>query len=95
MDVRVKFPSACRFQIGGVSQITVDIGPDGDTVHHVLQRLVRRFPGLAETLYDQDGCFRPTIQIYVNDEHIRFQQGLRTMVAHHDLVYIVPMVMGG
>ena len=95
MEVRVKFPSVLRFKIGGVSEITVDIGPDGDTVQHVLQQLIRRFPDLAEMLCDRDGRFRPTIQIYLNDEHVRFHQGLHTAVAQNDLVYIVPMVMGG
>ncbi|MBN1582668.1 MAG: MoaD/ThiS family protein [Anaerolineae bacterium] len=95
MGVRVRFPGAFRLKIGGVSEVTVDVDPDGDTVLHVLQRLAGRFPELAETLCDQDGRFRPTMQIYVNDEHVRFRQGLQTVVSYNDLVYIVPIVMGG
>jgi molybdopterin converting factor small subunit len=93
--IRVRFPSAYRVKIGGVSEVLVDVGHDSDTVLYVLEQLVERFPELAQALCDGDGRFRPALQIYVNDEHVRFRQGLQTVVGHSDLVYIVPMVMGG
>lgn len=95
MGIRVRFPSAIRCKAGGVSEITLDVRPGGDTVRYALERLVERYPELAQMLCDQDGRFRPALQIYVNDEHVRFRQGVQTVLQSGDLVYVVPMVMGG
>ena len=95
MGICVRFPSAFHLKSDGVSEVAVEIEHDSDTVLHVLERLVERFPDLTPVLCNKDGRFRPTLQIYVNDEHVRFRQGLQTVVAHRDLVYVVPMVMGG
>jgi adenylyltransferase/sulfurtransferase len=95
VDVRIKLPGAFRFKVGGVTEINVEIDPGGNTVLHVLERLIVSYPELRRSLYAPDGRFRPTVQIYVNDEHVRFRQGLQTVLQPGDLVYVVPMVMGG
>ena len=54
-----------------------------------------RYPSLTPLLRDETGMLRPTVQIYVNDEHVRFRQGLDTPLQDSDRVYITPTVMGG
>jgi molybdopterin synthase sulfur carrier subunit len=74
-----------------VSEVTVK----GDTVAQVLRSLEERYPQLTRYLRDENGAIRPIVNVYVNDEHVRFRQGLQTPLRDGDQVYVVPLVMGG
>jgi len=91
MPIKVRIPSALRSQPDGVTEIAVD----GDTVAQALRDLEERYPGLTRYLRDESGALRPRVNIYVNDEHVRFRQGLQTPLHDGDQVYVVPLVMGG
>lgn len=67
----------------------------GATVAQVIEELERAYPGIAERLLDEDGNVRRFVNIYVNEEDIRFQQGLETPVAADAEVSIIPAVAGG
>jgi len=91
MSVRVRVPSALRAKMGSAGEVDVE----AHDVAQVLCLLRERYPDLARCLYNEQGQLRPVVQIYVNDEHVRFRQGLETPLHDGDRVYIVPLVMGG
>jgi len=66
-----------------------------DTVDDVVTDLERQFPGLKERLVDETGELRRFINIYVNEEDIRFLQGGKTVLKETDIVSIVPAIAGG
>ena len=91
MAVRVILPRPLRSHAGGVSQLDVE----SDTVAQVLQVLEETYPGLSPHLRSEDGTLLPKVNLYVNDEHVRYLQGVQTVLQDGDQVYIVPLVMGG
>ena len=68
---------------------------EGANVAEVLDDVGRRFPGFRAGLFDQDGEIRQFVNIYVNDEDIRFLRRLETPVSRGDVVSILPAVAGG
>jgi adenylyltransferase/sulfurtransferase len=91
MSVQVSVPSAFRPKMGGLTSI----GVEAPTVGHALRQLEAAHPALVPVLRNTAGALRPKVAIYVNDEHIRFRQGLDTPLVDGDVVYVVPMLMGG
>ena len=71
------------------------IKAEGKTVGEVLQWLTETYPGLKERLRDEQGGVRRFINIYVNDEDIRFNQNLETPVKEGDQISIIPAIAGG
>ena len=67
----------------------------GDTIDDVVADLERQFPGLKERLVDESGELRRFINIYVNEEDIRFLEGKKTALKETDIVSIVPAIAGG
>jgi molybdopterin synthase sulfur carrier subunit len=67
----------------------------GDTVDDVIADLERQFPGLKERLFEDNGELRRFINVYVNEEDIRFLQGMKTALKQSDVVSIVPAIAGG
>ena len=68
---------------------------EGQTVGELLADLTTKHSGLKTHLYNQDGKLRSFVNIYVNDEDIRFMQQLETPVAEGDVVSILPALAGG
>lgn len=68
---------------------------EGSTVKEVIAQLEAQFPGIQERLYDEEGKLRRFINIYVNSEDIRSQQGEDTAVKAGDEISIVPAIAGG
>jgi molybdopterin synthase sulfur carrier subunit len=90
-SILVRIPTPLRRLTGGHGEVTVE----GHSVKDVLDSLERQFPGVKERLYDETGQLRRFVNIYVNDEDIRFAQGLETAVKQGDEVSIVPAIAGG
>ncbi len=67
----------------------------GGTVGELLRQLTARHEGLRKHLYTDDGKLRSFVNVYVNDEDIRFLDGLETQVEDGDEVTILPAVAGG
>lgn len=91
MTVTVRLPTVLRPQANGQSTVSVD----GANVGEVVEKLVADFPGLQSNLLDDDGKVRKFVNIYINDEDIRFMDKLETSVTDGDEVAILPAVAGG
>ena len=87
----MRLPSALRPHTGGATQLDVQ----ATSVREALQALEQRFPSLVPMLRRQDGTLRPRVNIYVNDEHVRYRQGLQTPLQEGDTVYVTPIIAGG
>ena len=89
--VKVRVPGALRQLTRGAAVVEVDAA----NVSQALEALNQRYPGFKERLYDDKGELRQFINIYRNDEDIRFGSGLRTPLSENDDLSIVPAVAGG
>lgn len=91
MPVLVRIPTPLRAVTKGAAEVKAA----GDNVADLLDNLDRQFPGLRERLVAEGGEVRQFINIYVNEEDIRFLQGKETAVKEGDHVSIVPAIAGG
>jgi len=71
------------------------VNADGSNIREVLGNLEGQFRGFTQNLYADDGDLKPFINIYVNEEDIRFLQDLDTPVQNNDTVTILPAIAGG
>jgi molybdopterin synthase sulfur carrier subunit len=90
MAVEVRIPTILRPYTGGDKVVT----GDGADLRAVVADLDVRYPGIGERLVDEQGL-RRFINVYLNDEDVRFLGGLDTAVADGDSVTILPAVAGG
>jgi len=91
MPIRTRIPGALASYTGGNTEIDIE----AQTVAEVLSILEQRFPSLVPLLRNESGALRPRVNIYVNDEHMRFRQGVQTPLQDGDTVYVTPVIMGG
>ncbi len=91
MAVEVKLPTLLRVHAGGASSV----GADGSTVGEVFADLTARHPGLAANLVGDDGNLHKFVNVYRNDDDIRYLEALDTKVADGDVISILPAVAGG
>ena len=68
---------------------------DGATVGEVLAALTARFPDLKKQLYNDEGKLRSFVNVYLNDDDIRYLNKDATPVATRDTLSIVPSIAGG
>jgi molybdopterin synthase sulfur carrier subunit len=90
MSVEVRIPTILRPYTGGDKVVT----GDGADLRALVADLDSRFPGIGERLVDEQGL-RRFVNVYLNDEDVRFLGGLDTVVADGDSVTILPAVAGG
>lgn len=91
MSVTVRIPTPLRTATGGQSTAQVDAG----TVGEVVKALSAAHPGIGERILDDTGKVRRFVNVFVDDEDIRFTQGLDTPVPDGGTVSIIPAVAGG
>jgi molybdopterin synthase sulfur carrier subunit len=91
MPVIVRIPTPLR----SITKGNAEVPAKGETVDDVMQDLERQFPGLRERLVDEKGELRRFINLYVNEEDVRFLQGRTTALKDGDTVSIVPAIAGG
>ena len=91
MAVRVRIPTQLRPLCGGASEVTVE----GATVGEVLKQLDAAHPGFGGRLFDDAGALRRFVNVFADDEDVRFQDGLDTAVRDGSVVSIIPAVAGG
>jgi len=91
MEVHVRIPTPLKKLVGEQDVIKAK----GRTVGEVIQWLTETYPGLKERLRDEQGEVRRFINIYVNDEDIRFIQNLGTPLKEGDQISIIPAIAGG
>ncbi|MGF1466036.1 MAG: MoaD family protein [Sandaracinaceae bacterium] len=90
MAVTVRIPAPYRVLTGGLDEVEAQ----GATVGAVIDDLDRTYPGLKDRLCDADGV-RRSVNVYANEEDIRFLEDLDTPLADGDAVDIVPALAGG
>jgi len=91
VPVEVRIPTMLRSAAGGSSVVTVD----GGTIGEILDELGRRFPALAGQVVTEDGSLHKFVNVYLNDDDIRYLAKLDTKVGEGDTVSILPAVAGG
>jgi molybdopterin converting factor small subunit len=90
MAIEVSIPTIMRQYTDGAKAV----GGSGSTLAEVIDDLESRHPGLRDRLLD-DGGLRRFVNVYVNDEDVRFLGGLATPVSDGDSVTVLPAVAGG
>ncbi|RAV08404.1 molybdopterin synthase sulfur carrier subunit [Mycolicibacterium sp. GF69] len=93
MSVSVSIPTILRTHTGGEKRVTAT----GETLAAVISDLEANYSGISDRLMDKDnpGKLNRFVNIYVNDEDVRFSGGLDTSIADGDSVTILPAVAGG
>jgi molybdopterin synthase sulfur carrier subunit len=91
MSVTVRIPTPLR-KLTNEQDV---VSSDGGTLMACIEALDQQFPGLKERLLDETGELRRFLNVYVNGEDVRFQDGMRTALSAGDEVSIVPAVAGG
>ena len=91
MAVSVLIPTPLRNLTGGQDTVSMD----ATSVSTLVDTLEQQHPGMGGRLRGDDGSLRRFINIYVNDEDIRFLQGADTPLKDGDQVSIVPAIAGG
>ena len=87
----VKIPTPLRRLTGEKGEIKTT----AENVAEMILDLEKQFPGMQERLCDNDGTIRKFINIYVNEEDIRFIDGEKTNINENDVVSIIPAIAGG
>lgn len=91
MSVHVKIPTQLRTLTDGSDEVPVD----GATVAEVIEGLEARHPGMRQRLLDESGALRRFVNVYVEDEDVRFLDGITTPVPDGAKISIIPAVAGG
>lgn len=91
MPIEVKIPTILRVTTGGEAFV----GGEGTTLREVLEDLESRYPGLTRNVVTEGGGLHRFVNVYVNDEDVRYLGALETEVKDGDTISILPAVAGG
>ncbi|MFQ5585409.1 MAG: ubiquitin-like small modifier protein 1 [Thermodesulfobacteriota bacterium] len=91
MAVKVRIPTPLRKITNGSDEVSAE----GSTVTTLIDDLEKNYPGLKERICDEEGKVRRFVNLYVNDEDIRFKSNMETELKDGDEVSIVPAIAGG
>jgi MoaD family protein, archaeal len=91
MSIEVRVPTILRSYTGGQKVVT----GSGDTLAELLANLDAQFPGLRGRLVTEEGTLHKFVNIYVNDEDVRFLGALDAKLNDGDTVTVLPAVAGG
>ena len=91
MPVEVRLPTVLRQHAAGQSSVKAN----GSTIGEVFEDLVRQFPLLANQVITEDGALHKFVNVYVNDDDVRYLEKLDTKVNDNDEISILPAVAGG
>jgi molybdopterin synthase sulfur carrier subunit len=91
VPAEVRLPTVLRAQADGQATVAVE----GATIGEVFSALVTQYPGLRGNLLDDQGGLHKFVNVYKNDEDIRYLEGLDTKIDDGDDISILPAVAGG
>ncbi len=91
MAIEVRIPPILRTYTGGEKAVS----GEGSTLSEVIEDLESNHPGIKGRLLDDEGGLRRFVNVYVNDEDVRFIGGLDAELADGDQVVVLPAVAGG
>lgn len=89
--IAVRIPTPLRQYTGGKDEVALE----GATLRVALDDLDRRHPGFKERLCNEKGALRPYINVFLNDEDVRYLDGLDSALKDGDRLAIVPAIAGG
>ncbi|MBT3445852.1 MAG: MoaD/ThiS family protein [Thermodesulfobacteriota bacterium] len=87
----VKIPTPLRRLTGEKDEVLTS----SNSVSEMIDDLESQFPGIKDRLCDENGGIRKFINIYINEEDIRFLDGPKTQINEKDTVSIIPAIAGG
>jgi molybdopterin synthase sulfur carrier subunit len=87
----VRIPTPLRKLTNNEELVAIQAG----TVGAAIQQLQAKFPGIQERLVDESGAVRRFVNVYVNEEDIRFLNNLDTPLKDTDEISIIPAIAGG
>ena len=91
MSVKVRVPTPLQ----KITQNKPEVETTGKTIRELIDSLEKNYPGLKERICDPNGKLRRFVNVYVNDEDIRFLKNEETPVKDGDEVSIIPAIAGG
>jgi molybdopterin synthase sulfur carrier subunit len=91
MSVSVRIPTILRNYTGGRAEVQAE----GATLAEVVESLEKNHAGISARVLDDTGKLRRFVNVYVNDDDVRFSDGLATVVPDGANVSIIPAVAGG
>ena len=91
MSASIRIPTILRTYTGGAAEVTAE----GATLQEVLNSLDAQYVGIAARVLDDNGVLRRFVNVYVNDDDVRFLEGLATPIADGASISIIPAVAGG
>lgn len=92
MSTKIKIPTPLRRHTNGLSTVEINAS---ENVRATLDNLSAQYPGISERLFDGQGQVKTHINIFLNNEDIRFLNGLETHVRDGDTVVLLPALAGG
>ncbi len=91
MSAVLRIPTVLRPSMGGAMTLTVD----GDTIGDVLKTLSSDYPAIKGQLFNEDGTLHRFLNVYINDDDVRYLGGLDAIVKSDDEITLLPAVAGG
>ena len=91
MAIKVRIPTPLQ----RLTQNREEVAVDGTTIQELIANLEKSYPGIRERICDNEGKLRRFVNIYVNEEDIRFLKGDKTALKDGDEVSIIPAIAGG
>lgn len=91
MAAVVRVPTVLRSAMGGAATVSVE----GSTIGEILIQLTSEFPSVRGQLLNEDGSLHRFLNVYVNDDDVRYLGGLDAPVGANDEVTLLPAVAGG
>ena len=91
MAVTVRIPTPLR----RLTQNQPEVEAEGETIESLIENLEANYPGIKERICDESGNIRRFVNIYLNDEDIRFLDGNATAVKDGDEISVIPAIAGG
>ena len=91
MAKKVRIPTPLRKLTNNEELVEVSGGTIGD----IITELQTRYPGIKDRLLDETGSIRRFVNVYVNEEDIRFLQNQQTAIKDGDEISIIPAIAGG
>jgi molybdopterin synthase sulfur carrier subunit len=91
MSIAVKVPTILRTYTGGAADVSVT----GATLAEALSDLDAKYPGIGPRVLDDEGRLRRFVNVYVNDDDVRFLEDLQTPTPDGSSISIIPAVAGG
>ncbi|HCV00031.1 MAG: molybdopterin synthase sulfur carrier subunit [Dehalococcoidia bacterium] len=89
--VRVRVTAVLQKLVGGQKEIEAH----GATVAEVVDDIEAGYPGFKDQMYDKDGQLQRFVNVYLNDEDIRYMSGATTALSDGDVLDILPALAGG